>query len=156
MRLLGNNWTCIQLWWSASSDLPGDLEGLTACFRKRRVEWWRVFWHLSVFHVRKHTGTYTFVTRVQGVLYKTKAPFLSGRYCPCLFHSLKAMLDLLIHAASSPRSLHLSVSVSGLSPEPWKFVWYYRVAQECWRFNTLRSTPSTYEKWESADKTQAS
>lgn len=105
---------------------------------------------------RKHTGTYTFVTRVQGVLYKTKAPFLSGRYCPCLFHSLKAMLDLLIHAASSPQSLHLSVSVSGLSPEPWKFVWYYRVAQECWRFNTLRSTPSTYEKWESADKTQAS
>lgn len=105
---------------------------------------------------RKHTGTYTFVTRVQGVLYKTKAPFLSGRYCPCLFHSLKAMLDLLIHAASSPRSLHLSVSVSGLSPEPLKFVWYYRVAQECWRFNTFRSTPSTYEKWESADKTQAS
>lgn len=55
-------------------------------------------------------GTYTFVTRVQGVLYKTKAPFLSGRYCPCLFHSLKAMLDLLIHAASSPRSLHPSAS----------------------------------------------
>lgn len=96
--------------------------------------------------------------RVQGSFkYKTKVQFLSGRCCPCPFHSLEAMLDLLICASSLPRSLHLFVSqsqgflqshgsLSGITEQP----------QKCWRFNGPRSTPSTYEKWESPYKTQAS
>lgn len=62
---------------------------------------------------RKHTGIYTFALRIQGGFkYKTKVQSLSGRSCQCLLHSLAAMVDILRHAASSPKSMHLCVSQS--------------------------------------------
>ena len=160
MGLLGNNWTCMHLWGSDISGLPGKLEELTEWMGEDRRGWgmcWQQVRSTEDSSIRGELGSEKTHQNVR-LQWRQKGVLRIKRRCS--FSVAGA-----VHAHSvywQPwwtfpyRRPALYFSVLGLSPKPREFSQCCSIAQKCWRFNILRCTPQQMRNGSRRINTQAS